>query len=109
MSNSFTLEGDIKLPTGIFQRHSSPINEAVFKAIDNNPDRFLGWAFINPLGNKDQIQELNKWIDPPGFIGVKAHPFWHRYEPIKLLPVAEQLSKIGKPLLIHIKKLRKGF
>jgi hypothetical protein len=37
----------------------------------------------------------------PGFIGVKAHPFWHRYEPIELLPVAEQLSKIGKPLLIH--------
>ena len=101
MSNSFTSEGDIKLPTGIFQIHSSPINEAVFQAIDKYPDRFLGWAFINPLGSKDQVQELNKWMDHPGFIGVKAHPFWHRYEPIKLLPVAEQLSKIGKPLLIH--------
>lgn len=101
MSNSFTSEGNIKLPTGIFQIHSSPKNEAIFQAIDKNPDRFLGWVFINPLDEKDQVQEFGKWKDHPGFIGVKAHPFWHRYEPIELLPVAEQLSKIGKPLLIH--------
>jgi len=101
LSNNFTSEGNIKLPTGTFQIHSSPNNKAIFQAIDKNPDRFLGWIFVNPLGEKDQIQEFNKWKDHPGFIGVKAHPFWHRYEPIELLPVAEQLSKIGKPLLIH--------
>lgn len=101
MSNNFTSEGNIKLPTGIFQIHSSPNNEAIFQAIDKKPDRFLGWVFINPLGEKDQVQEFDKWKNHPGFIGVKAHPFWHRYEPIELLPVAEQLSKIGKPLLIH--------
>jgi len=101
MSNSFTSEGNIKLPTGIFKIHLSPNNEAIFQAIDKNPDRFLGWVFINPLDEKDQIQEFDKWKEHLGFIGVKAHPFWHRYEPIELLPVAEQLSKIGKPLLIH--------
>jgi predicted TIM-barrel fold metal-dependent hydrolase len=101
MSNSFTPEGNIKLPTGIFQIHSSPNNEVIFQAIDNKPDRFLGWVFINPLCEKDQVQEFDKWKDHPGFIGVKAHPFWHQYEPIELLPVAEQLSIIGKPLLIH--------
>jgi len=101
LSNNFTPEGDIKLPKGVFQVHQSPENEPVFKAVSENPERFLGWAFINPRGENDQIQELNKWKEHPGFIGVKAHPFWHRYQPIELLPVAEQLSEIKKPLLIH--------
>lgn len=101
LSNNFTPEGDIKLPTGEFHLHPNPKNEPVFQLIDDNPDRFLGWVFLNPVGEADLMQEFNKWKDHPGFIGVKAHPFWHRYEPIKLLPVAEQLSKLGKPLLIH--------
>ena len=101
LSNNFTSEGNIKLPTGTYNIHSSPKNEPIFQAIEKNPNRFLGWVFVNPLGEKDQVQEFNKWKDNPGFIGVKAHPFWHRYQPIELLPVAEQLSKIGKPLLIH--------
>lgn len=101
MTNSFTSEGDIKLPTGIFKIHSDPKNETIFQAIDKHPNRFLGWVFVNPVGEKDPVRELEKWKNHPGFIGVKAHPFWHRYAPIELLPVAEQLTKIGKPLLIH--------
>ncbi|MFC1505373.1 amidohydrolase family protein [Thermodesulfobacteriota bacterium] len=101
LSNNFTKEGDIKLPTGVFRLDASPKNEPIFQTIAEHPDRFLGWAFVNPMSETDQVQEFNKWKGTPGFIGVKAHPFWHRYEPIKLLPVAEQLSKIGKPLLIH--------
>ena len=71
------------------------------KLSQKNPDRFLGWVFVNPRGGNDQVKVLKKWINHPGFIGVKAHPFWHRYHPIELLPVAEQLIQIGKPLLIH--------
>jgi len=101
MANNFTPEGDIKLPTGTFHLHPSPKNEPVFEAVAKNPDRFFGWVFVNPLGEQDPVEEFNKWKDNPGFVGVKAHPFWHRYQPIELLPVAEQLSRIGKPLLIH--------
>ena len=101
LSNNFTPDGHIKLPTGIFHLNPTPENEPIFEAVAENPDRFLGWVFVNPRGAKDQIQEFNKWKDHPGFVGVKAHPFWHRYPPVELLPVAEQLSKIGKPLLIH--------
>jgi predicted TIM-barrel fold metal-dependent hydrolase len=101
LAANFTPEGNIKIPAGIFQLYPNPKNEPVFHAVADHPDRFLGWVFVNPQGGKDQIQELNKWKDKPGFIGVKAHPFWHRYNPIDLYPVAFQLSKIGKPLLIH--------
>jgi predicted TIM-barrel fold metal-dependent hydrolase len=99
--SNFSPEGDIKIPAGIFHIYPNPRNEPVFQAVADNPDRFLGWVFVNPQKGNDQIQELNKWKDSPGFIGVKAHPFWHRYPPIELLPVADQLSRIGKPLLIH--------
>lgn len=101
LAANFTPEGNIKIPTGIFQLFANPKNEPVFQAVADNPDRFLGWIFVNPQGGKDQIQEFNKWKDKHGFIGVKAHPFWHRYDPIELFPVAVQLAKIGKPLLIH--------
>jgi len=101
LSNNFTSKGDIKLPTGVFHIHPSPNNEPIFQAVSKNPERFLGWVFVNPRGEKDPVQEFNKWKSNHGFIGVKAHPFWHRYHPIELLPVAEQLFQIGKPLLIH--------
>ena len=60
LSNNFTSEGDIKLPTGTFKLHPSPKNEPIFQAVAESPDRFLGWTFVNPLGETDQIQEFNK-------------------------------------------------
>ncbi|MGD9132303.1 MAG: amidohydrolase family protein [Desulfobacterales bacterium] len=101
LAAKFTPEGDLKIPAGIIHLYPAPKNEPVFQAVADKPDRFLGWVFVNPRGEKDQIQELNRWKDNPGFIGVKAHPFWHRCPPVELLPVAEQLAKMGKPLLIH--------
>ena len=101
LAANFTSEGHIKLPTGIFHLYPNPKNEPIFQAVADKPDRFIGWVFVNPKGGTDQIQELKKWKDSPGFVGVKAHPFWHRYEPVELLPIADQLVKMGKPLLIH--------
>jgi uncharacterized protein len=98
---NFTSEGNLKIPAGTFQIYQNPDNESVFQTVANNPERFLAWVFINPRGGKDQILELNKWKEKPGFVGVKAHPFWHRYQPIELFPVAVELAKMGKPLLIH--------
>jgi len=101
LAANFTPDGDIKIPTGIFHLYPNPDNEPIFQAVADEPDRFLAWVFVNPKGETDPILELNKWKDSRGFIGVKAHPFWHRYQPAELLPVADQLAKMGKPLLIH--------
>ena len=78
-----------------------PENGPVFDAVSGNPGRFLGWVFVNPRGKKNQVEELNMYKDMPGFIGVKAHPFWHHFTPVELLPVAKTLADMGKPLLIH--------
>jgi predicted TIM-barrel fold metal-dependent hydrolase len=101
LAANFTPEGDIKIPTGTFHLHPDPDNTPVFQAVEEQPDRFLGWVFVNPKGGADQVEEFNRWKDSPGLIGVKAHPFWHRYPPLELFPVAVELAKIGKPLLIH--------
>jgi uncharacterized protein len=97
----FDDKGNIKIPNGIIEIFENPDNEAIFKVVKSYPDRFLAWAFVNPKG-RDQVNEYEKWKDIPGFIGVKAHPFWHQFAPLELLPVAEKLEKTGKPLLIHL-------
>lgn len=98
---NFTPKGEVKILGKPFSVMPDPDNKVVFDAVREYPDRFLGWVFVNPKGKNDQVAELEKYKDEKGFIGVKAHPFWHHFAPIELLPAAERLAKIGKPLLIH--------
>jgi len=100
--SNFTDKGDIKILGKPYQIYTDPDNEGVFEVVKKYPDRFLGWVFVNPRGKRDQVKEFEKYKDRPGFIGVKAHPFWHRFKPVELAPVAERLAKTGKPLLIHV-------
>lgn len=99
---NFSPDGDIVLPKETVKLYPDPDNETVAKAIEEYPDRFLGWIFVNPKGKKDPMEEYDKWKDVPGFIGVKAHPFWHQFAPIELLPIAEKVAEAGKPMLLHI-------
>lgn len=101
MIDSFTKEGDVKLPLGVFRIEPDPDNDAVFAAVRGCPQRFAGWVFVNPRGRRDPVREVERWQNEPGFVGAKAHPFWHRYPPEELAPVARLLSSLGKPLLIH--------
>lgn len=102
VTEHFTPEGDFSILGSIVKIEQDPDNQPVFDAIESYPDKFLGWIFVNPRGKKDQMQEFNKWKDHPNAIGVKAHPFWHRFAPIELLPVAEQVASMGKPMLLHL-------
>jgi uncharacterized protein len=98
---NFTPEGAVKILGKPYQIITDPDNASVFKAVRENPDRFLGWVFVNPRGKLDQVAELEKYKDEPGFVGVKAHPFWHHFTPVELVPVAHRIAEMGKPLLIH--------
>ena len=100
--SDFTPQRDIKILGKPFSIMADPSNEAVFDAVKGHPDRFLGWVFVNPRGQYDPVAELEKYLNEPGFIGVKAHPFWHHFTPVELVPVAEKLAAKGKPLLIHV-------
>lgn len=86
---------------GNYQKTNIPDNESVALAIQQYPDRFWGWIFVNPKV-KDPVEEVERWGCVKGMIGIKAHPYWHRY-PVqaleKILRIAEDR---GLPLLIHL-------
>jgi predicted TIM-barrel fold metal-dependent hydrolase len=79
-----------------------PDNNSVAEAIAKYPDRFLGWIFINPAAGGDTVAELERWSSVPAMVGVKAHPFWHRYPINKLEPAAAWCREHDYPLLIHL-------
>lgn len=99
--SNFTDRGEVKILGRPYFIEPDPDNAKVFSAVKMHPDRFLGWVFVNPRGRMNPVDELMKYQDSPGFVGVKAHPFWHHFRPVELLPVAERLAVAGKPLLIH--------
>ncbi|HPC39839.1 MAG TPA: amidohydrolase family protein [Spirochaetota bacterium] len=82
--------------------YPDPDNGPVFALARKNPDAFCGWIFVNPRGKNDPVREIEKWKTSPGFVGIKAHPFWHRYPPAELVSAAEQAVRLDKPLLIHL-------
>ncbi len=108
LMNKFTPEGGVYVLKNVIKIFKDPDNQSVFDAVKAHPTKFLGWIFVNPRGERDQLQEFHKWKDVPGAIGVKAHPFWHQITPIELLPVAQELVKLGKPLLVHLGFNEKG-
>jgi len=97
----FTSQGDIILPGGPLRIYSDPDNSGVADLLKTHPDRFLGWVFVNPTGEKDPVKEYEKWGEQEGYIGIKAHPFWHRYPCSMLMPIAQIAAKEKQPLLIH--------
>jgi uncharacterized protein len=78
-----------------------PDNAGIAKMVERFPDQLLGWIFINPL-MPEALDELDRWKDTPGMIGVKIHPFWHRFPMEKVEAVARRTEELRLPLLVHL-------
>jgi predicted TIM-barrel fold metal-dependent hydrolase len=99
----YTPDGNLKLKGTVYNIYSDPDNETVAKAIEQHPDRFLGWIFLNPRSQKiAALDELDRWRTTDGFVGVKLHPYWHRYPVRDALPIARRCEELGLPILIHL-------
>lgn len=85
-----------------YRIYEKPDNGPVAAAIEKHPDRFVGWIFVNPAAEGDPLEEIERWSAHPGMIGVKAHPFWHRYPISSLDAVAAWCRDHDYPLLIHL-------
>lgn len=97
----FSPEGNLTVPGGSATINRDPENAPVFAAASAHPDRFFAWVFVNPNGRVDPVTEWHRWANHPACIGVKTHPFWHRYPPKDLIPVATAVATKGFPLLMH--------
>lgn len=97
-----TADGNLKLKGSIYEIYTEPDNRTVASALERYPDRFLGWIFLNPRAPSDPLDELERWRQVPGFVGVKLHPHWHRYPLYEALPIAQRCEQLGLPMLIHL-------
>lgn len=93
--------GNFVLLTKKYKIYDSPDNGEVALTVEKYPERFVAWVFVNPAVH-DAVAEAECWMERPGAIGVKAHPFWHRYPVTRLEPVADLCNQKGWPILIHL-------
>ncbi len=78
-----------------------PDNDAVERVVAQHPDRLVGWFCVNPREGIG-ADEAERRLARPGWIGVKAHPFWHQYAVEALDPIAELCQARGRPMLVHL-------
>jgi uncharacterized protein len=78
-----------------------PDNAEIARMVERYSDRFLGWIFVNPI-MKGALDEIERWKGTPGMIGVKIHPFWHRFPIEKVEAVAQRTEELKLPLLVHL-------
>ncbi len=79
-----------------------PDNDSVAGVISRYPERFMGFVIVNPK-LKNAMEVFEKGIEEQGMVGVKAHAWWHRFDPSSdLLPVARRCEEKKLPLLIHL-------
>jgi uncharacterized protein len=86
---------------GNFKIFTKPNNDIVANAIKCYPDRFLGWAAVNPTV-QESMETLETYLNLPGFIGVKAHPFMHKYSIKELDSIGSLCQKRDIPMIIHL-------
>lgn len=102
MITRFTADGHVSLPSGQITIHPQPDNRWVFEAAERYPQRFFAWCMVRAQSPSDPVSEYQRWEHHPACVGVKAHPFWHRYRPRELLAVSERLARNRSPLILHL-------
>ena len=96
-----TADGQFNVLGSKYAIYELPDNEKVARILRAHPDRFYGWISVNPRAS-DACAEAERWAGQPGWIGVKSHPFMHRYPVALLDDVAGTCSERGVPLLVHL-------
>lgn len=66
------------------------------------PDRFIGFAGIDPRRGKGAIKELERCVEELGFGGVKLWPLTGFYpDDPEFYPFYERVEDLGVPILCH--------
>ncbi len=100
-SDMVTADGKFSILGKLYGIYPVPDNEAVARVMQVHPDRFYGWIFVNPAAT-DPVAEISKYAGRPGWIGVKSHPWMHRYPVAALDDTAAYCREKSLPLLIHL-------
>jgi predicted TIM-barrel fold metal-dependent hydrolase len=87
-------------------RHPDRCNEYVAAVVRSDPERFVGFASVNPAyrGVDAAVEELRRAVTELGLSGVKLYPMyqhWAANDPELGFPIYEAAQDLGIPVMIH--------
>jgi predicted TIM-barrel fold metal-dependent hydrolase len=81
-------------------------NAYVYRATQQHPDRILGFGWADPnLGVDNAREAVRRCLEDYGFYGVKLNGAQNRFyidDPVKSLPLIEEIASAGKLLAFHV-------
>jgi predicted TIM-barrel fold metal-dependent hydrolase len=85
-------------------------NDELAAACRKYPDRFIGFAGIDPWKGEQAIRELERCVRELGLKGVKLHPGRQQFYPndTRFYPLFETASALGAPVLFHTGMMAAG-
>ncbi|WP_010277910.1 amidohydrolase family protein [Paenibacillus senegalensis] len=98
------IDKTVLLPLDITTRHKGHIvsNEEVRQIVDLAPDRFIGFASVDPH-RPDGVEVLDYAFKELGLSGLKLHPSKQHFYPQDdmLSPIYEKCIEYNKPIMFH--------
>lgn len=78
-------------------------NDEVAAVVAKYPERFVGFASVDPWKGKRAVDEMERAIKELGLIGAKFHPGIQAFYPNdkQFYPLYERISELGVPALFH--------
>ena len=74
-------------------------NESVLKAMKQYPDRYLGLLFLNPIYQKESLEEIKRCVDL-GMVGLKVYNQVKINSPL-FYPIIEKFIDLKMIILMH--------
>jgi uncharacterized protein len=78
-------------------------NEYTADIVKRYPDRFMGFASVDPHKGKAAVLEMERSVKELGLRGLKLHPISQAFFPndIRFYPLWEKCAELGVPVLFH--------
>lgn len=78
-------------------------NDVVAELVRRFPDRFVGFASVDPLKGEAAIHEIERAIRDLGLVGAKFHPNLQGFAPSdpRFFPLFAKIAELGVPALFH--------
>lgn len=82
--------------------HLGPENDRVTAAVGIHPDRFVGFARVDPWQGAAAVAEARRAFDELGLVGLYLHPFEEQFaaNDEAVFPLMDLLQERGLPLLL---------
>ncbi len=86
--------------------HPKKCNDYVADVVRQAPDRFIGFASVNPLyqGPSLAVKELERSVTELGLSGVKLYPMYQHWSPDDreiAFPIFAKAADLGIPVMVH--------